>query len=186
MTQKQFKQRYKPWISNEILDKISEKAKLFNKYIKCKNVSNKNELYNKYKLLKNEITFLTRDRKKSYYQRYFAENKKNLQKVWKGIKQLVNIKSKNFDTPNCVEFGGKYITDPVSVSNSFNDYFTSVANDILSKRKYNGNKSFRDFLSNRLLENFIFNDCDATEIAKIISKFTHQNPPVPTVYPYLL
>ena len=186
ITQKQFKQRYKPWISNEMLQKISDKGKFFRKYINCKNALNKNRIYDEYKLLKNEVTFLTRDRKKAYYKKYFAENKKNLQKIWKGIKQLINIKSKNFDTPNCVEFGGKYITDPISISNSFNDYFTSVANDILSKRKYNGNKSFRDFLSNRLLEDFIFDDCDGAEIAKIISHMKSKKSSGPNSIPVFI
>ena len=28
---------------------------------------------------------------------------------------------------------------------SFNDYFTSIADEILKKRKYNGTKSYREF-----------------------------------------
>ena len=100
VTNKQFKQRYKPWISDDILKKISEKAALFQKYIKSKNGATKNESYGKYKAKKNEVTFLTRTSKKAYYERYFIEHKNNLQKVWKGIKQIINVKSKTLDSPN--------------------------------------------------------------------------------------
>ena len=168
ITQKQFKQKFKPWITNEILMKISEKTKLNKKYVQTKSVTIKEGYHTKYKKIKNEITFLIRSGKKKYYEKYFTDNKYNLKKVWKGIKQLINIKSKNFDTPTNIETDGKLITDPVLISNSFNEYFTSVADNILSKRKYQGSKSFRDFLSNRLLENFVFEECTIENIRDII------------------
>ena len=168
ITQKEFKQRYKPWITNEILNKISIKTNLYKKYINAKNITEKERLHTKYKEIKNEITFLTRSNKKVHYERYFSKNKNNLQKIWKGIKQIINIKSKTFDSPTCVESNGKLITDPISISNSFNEYFTSVADNILAKRKYQGSKTFRDFLSNRLLENFVFQECTIDDIKDII------------------
>ena len=39
----------------------------------------------------------------------------------------------------------------------------------MEKRKYEGTKTFRDFLSNRLTENFVFKECDEDEIKSIIS-----------------
>ena len=169
LTQKEFKQKYKPWISNNILSKISEKNKIFRKYLNCKNEVRKTELFGQFKMLKNEITHLTRTGKKSYYQKYFAENKDNLQKIWKGIKEIINIKSKNFDYPTCLQVGDVNITDPTAITNSFNDYFTSIADEIMKKRKYNGTKSYRDFMANRLIENFAFEECNENEIKSIIS-----------------
>ena len=74
---------------------------------------------------------MTRIGKKSYYQKYFAENKDNLQKIWKGIKEIINIKSKNFDYPTCLQVGDINITDPTAITNYFNDYFTSIADEIM-------------------------------------------------------
>ena len=56
--------------------------------------------------------------------------------------------------PTCLEVGDITVTDPTAISNSFNDYFTSIADEILKKRKYNGTKSFKDFLTNRLIDFF--------------------------------
>ena len=164
ITQRQFKQKHKPWISNHILTKIYEKNKILRKYVNCKNFVRKMDLHEQFKLLKNEITNLTRTGKKAYYQTYFSENKRNLQKIWKGIKEIINIKSKNFDYPTCLQVGDVNITEPTEISNSFNDYFTSIADEILKKRKYNGTSSYRDFLSNRILENFVFEDCTENEV----------------------
>ena len=146
-----------------------KKNKVLRKYTKCRNVICKSELLNQFNGLKNEITHLTRTGKKSYYQKYFSENKNNLQKIWKGIKEIINIKSKNFDYPTCLQDGDVNLTDPVAISNSFNDYFTSIADVILKKRKYNGSKSYRDFLANRLTEDFVFSECNENEVKSLIS-----------------
>ena len=38
------------------------------------------------KNLKKEVTYLIRTSKKEYYKQYFAKNKDNIKKIWKGIK----------------------------------------------------------------------------------------------------
>ena len=164
LTQKEFKQKFKPWISKNIIGKISEKNRIFRKYINCKNDVRKAELFEQFKILKNETAHLTRSGKKACYQKYFAENKNNLRKIWKGIKEIINIKSKNFDYPTCLLVGDINITDPTAITNSFNYYFTSIADDILKKRKYNGTNSHRNFLANRLVENFVFEECNENEV----------------------
>lgn len=169
ITHREFKQKFKPWISGQILSKIDAKNKALRKYIRSKNLAAKNDLYRQFKDLKNEVTQLLRSSKKDFYQKYFTENKDNIKKMWKGIKEIINIKAKNFDYPTCLQNGDTIITDPISVSNSFNDYFTSIADNILAQRKYDGRKSHRDFLANRLTENFIFEDTDEKEISSIIS-----------------
>ncbi len=171
ISQREFKQKFKPWISKQILSKIDDKNKAFRKYLRSKNMVLKNDLHRKFKDLKNEVTHLLRSSKKDYYKKYFTENKNNIQKIWKGIKEIINIKPKNFDHPTCLQNGDVNITDPIAISNSFNDYFTSIADKILDKRKYGGTKSYRDFLANRLTENFVFKECDENEIKSIISSF---------------
>ena len=168
-TQKEYKQTFKPWITNELNSKIKEKAKAFKKYMKCKQATQKTLHYQAFKVIKNEITRDIRKKKKEYYQKYFTKHAKNLKKIWKGIKSIINVKSKSFDTPTCLEVGNETVTDVKQVADSFNDYFTKIADTILNKRKYNGNKSYRDFLSNRLLEEFAFSDCHEQEIEDVIS-----------------
>ena len=171
VSQKEFKRRYKPWINNKILDKIKNKNKIFKKYMKCKNATQKSQLKEQFNMLKNEITSLTRGGKNEYYKTYFTSNKSNLAKIWKGIKEIINIKSKNYDQPTCLVQDDKTITDPNEIANSFNQYFTSIADDILKKRKYHGHKSFRDYLLNPIGQSFFIYDCDNDEVKNIISTF---------------
>ena len=62
--------------------------------------------------------------KKTYYETFFSANKKNLNKIWKGIKEIVNIKSKHFDQSTCLIENDKTITNPNAIANGFNQYFT--------------------------------------------------------------
>ena len=114
----------------------------------CKDSLRKEQLNTEFKTLKNELTTLTRQSKKDYYNQYFTVNTKNLQKIWKGIKEIINIKTKNHTSPTCIIEGDKTITDPKEIANTFNTYYTSVADNILNKRKYEGNKLHTEYLHN--------------------------------------
>ena len=52
------------------------------------------------------------------------------------------------------------------MANAFNDFFTSIADDILKKRKFEGSKSFRDFLLNPLPNSLLLFECEEIEIKK--------------------
>ena len=64
------------------------------------------------------------------------------------------MKQENNNTPWLITKDEKYITDPVSVADAFNNFFTSVAEIIHSKIKFS-NKSFRNFLSSEINDSFI-------------------------------
>ena len=54
-------------------------------------------------------------------------------------------------------------------SNCFNRHFNSIADDILKKRRFEGHKSFREYLLNSTEQSFDIYDCDNEEIINIIS-----------------
>ena len=171
VTSKDLKKKSKPWITNDIFNKLKLKSKIYGKYIKCKasQVDLKNTLLANYKSLKNEITLLMRTSKKDYYNRYFTNNRKSLRKTWEGIKEIINLKPSSSNTPSFIKDHDKTHTDDISISNCFNNYFTSIAEKILKDRKYVGNKSHRDYLSNALPNSFVIRECDSIEIDNLIS-----------------
>ena len=150
VSHKEYKRRFKPWITDNILKSINTKNKIFKRYIKCKDKQSKEQLNNEYKNLKNVITALTRQSKKDYYSQYFTENKQK-------IKEIINIKSKNYSQPTFILENNRTITEPKEIANSFNKFYTSIADDILKKRKYGGKKLYADYLKNPLIKrNFCY------------------------------
>ena len=58
----------------------------------------------------------------------------------------------------------KLIMNQTNIANEFNNYFTSVADEILKKRQYHGIKSFRNYLTNPLSNSFVLYPCDESEV----------------------
>ena len=133
--------------------------------------------------MKNEITENTRVNKKNYYENYFTKHKDNLSKTWKGIKEIINLKNKSSDFPSCIIDKGVTITDPTEIANKFNNFYTSIADSILAKRKYNGNKSFHDYLTNPLDISMALYSCDETEVKNLLTSLNPKKASGPNSIP---
>ena len=109
--------------------------------------------------------------------------------TWKGNKIFSINYAKDNDTPSLSTKQEKYINDPISFGNMFNNFFTSVAEIVHSKIKF-PNKSFVNFLSLEINNSFIITSTNKKEIYKIIS-FLNTNKScgpnsIPTKVLYLL
>ena len=170
ITNKEHKMSYKPWISYGIQKSMSRRDSLFKKYIKSADPIKKEKLFSDYKDIRNKIVVLIKESKKSFYQNYFDNNNKNLRKIWKGIKQIININSKSNDIPSKILSHGNLISDPAEVANSFNQYFSSIADCILLDRKYDGDGNFSKFLIPPALPNSLaISTVTKEEVIAIIS-----------------
>jgi hypothetical protein len=184
LTHKQYKRKFKPWITNGILTSSKIRDKLYSKYTKSKDPVIKKEILIEYKKLRNFIVNLTRRSKENYYKKYFEKNNNNLRMIWKGLKEIVNIKSKSDSSPNCIEEENGIITDPAIISNKFNDYFSDIASNILKERKFDGIKQYHQFMGSSSEKTLFFKPTDKDEIAFIISLFKRGKASGPTSIPY--
>ena len=157
-------------ITSGIRISIKREHNLFSKFIKCRDKARKLSLHNEYKSIRNRLNIIIEDSKKQYYTKFFTENSKNLKKVWQGIKEIIHLKSKNSSSPKCIIQGANSITDPKILAENFNSYFSTIANSILKERKYEGLKSYRDFLPQPVANTFAFDPADKDEVISIICK----------------
>ena len=149
---------------------MKKKNNIYSKFVKCKNKILKEFHHNNYKNYKILLSIQLKRDKEKYFTNFFNENIKDIKKTWKGIKTLVSTNQKNNDTPSLITKNKKYINDPVSVANTFNNFFTSVAEIAHSKIKIS-NKSFRNFLSSEINDSFIITSTNKEALYKIISSF---------------
>ena len=63
------------------------------------------------------------------------------------------------------------LSNPKPIANEFNNYFTSIADDILKNNKYEGNKTFREYLDVSIMNSFVLSECDESKIRTIINDF---------------
>ena len=143
----------KPRITQGLQNSITKKNNIYSKFVKCKNQKLKEFYYNNYKTYRNLLLTLLKRAKEKYFTKFFNENIKNI-KIWIGIKSLVSMKHKNNETPTIIRNDEKYINDPIAIANTFNNFFTSIAETVQWKIKFS-NKSFRSFLSTKNNDSFI-------------------------------
>ena len=90
---------------------VKNKNKIYNEFCEAKDHARKQHLHEKFKIYRNLLANLTKPNKQYYYKKYFEENKTNLIKVWKGIKEVIVINKSNKTQPTCLKIGNKNINN---------------------------------------------------------------------------
>ena len=94
LSKKEVKISSKRSITKDIFAKMKFRDKLCSKLLKSKQ-SNPN-LHYLYKKFRNRVVKDLKDSKFSYFNQYFSLNKRNIQKLWSGIRSILNVgKCKN-------------------------------------------------------------------------------------------
>ena len=93
-------------------------------------------LCNDYKKIRNEITKDKRDSKKAYNTSYFEKNKHKSSEIWKGVRSLVNLKSAKTNIIKLLDKNKNLISDPKKISNTFNNYFSTIGPKIEQKNPH--------------------------------------------------
>jgi len=145
-----------------------KREKLYKMYIKTKNAIIKEESHTKYKELRNKIRDTTRKSQKEYLQEFFAKNIKNIKNTWKGIKSIIKINSSNRNQPNSLLVNNKLVSEPKQVAETFNEYFSSIAEKLQKKIKH-VSKNFSSFLQNPNPYNFFIMPANVTQVINIIN-----------------
>ena len=106
--------------------------------------------------------------KQAYYDIYFEKNWKNSKNTWKGIKSLIFLKTIASSIPTVLSLdSGDTITNPYDITNTFNNYFASIAETIKKSIKYTP-KHF----SNESDSTIFLQPTGKEEIANIISSLS--------------
>ena len=109
---------------------ISFKNSLFAKFIKSNDINQKNEMHIKYKQYRNLISTLLKRSKRLYFTKFFNDNLNNLKNTWKGIKNLISLKTVSHSSPSSIYYNNKTVTCPFEIANAFNNYFSNIALNI--------------------------------------------------------
>ena len=167
LTKKEMKSFSKPWITKGILTSINAKNKLHKKYLKSTNATSKNELFLKFKNYRNSIANITKLSKKQHYASFFNDNLNNLKNTWKGIKEIINIKSNTYNKPSSLSVNNQLLTDESDIANSFNEFFANIAGK-LSQKITPTEKKYTDFLINPNENSFFIRPVLEEELATYI------------------
>ena len=118
----------KPWLSEGMKQSIKIKNKLYRKSKKSANPEHELQ----YKRYRNKLNKLLLDAERTHYNDLLNENKNNMKKSWRILKEIINKKK---DSKSCSRFqmNGSYTTDKFKIANGFNNFFINVGPNLASK-----------------------------------------------------
>lgn len=168
LTKKQKRRESKPWITKGIRKSISKRDTLFKKFTKETIPTMKKELFKNYKTYRNNLVSIIRSSKVNYYTKIFRENLNNSKKIWENINQLTNLKNnKQTKQRICINENGITITNTEAIANKFNEFFTSIADEVRSKI-YSTKATPDQYLKHKRPGSFFFIPTNKDEILDII------------------
>ena len=170
LTKRQIKTKSKPWITPGILKSITKRDFYLRKFIKTKNPIIKANFHKLFKSYRNMIVSLCRRSKSNHFTGYFNQYSSNMHKVWAGVRSLISGKTKG-SNPISISVGNTVSSDPDIVANSFNDFFTSIADTIRSQVPPT-NTNFRNFLRNRNPNSIFISPATSEEVIKVINSLS--------------
>ena len=92
------------------------------------------------------INRLTRINKSKYYKTFFSEHKTNYKQTWEAVRSLINVKSKSNEQIASLNINSQIETNPKTISETFNKFFSPIAKDIDNKI-IPTNKTHKDYLN---------------------------------------
>ena len=167
ITKKEIKTKSKPWITSGISTSIRNKNKIYNKF----NQKRKNLLHQQFKNYRNILSNLTKKSKENCYKEYFQENKNNLIKVWKGIKDIIVVKKHNRVLPTFLKIGNRLTPNNEKIADEFNNFFGTIAQKIDQKTP-KSNKYFTDYLKKKNLSSLLLQPVSEKETMSVIGNIS--------------
>ena len=92
------------------------------------------------------INRLTRINKSKYYKTFFSEHKTNSKQTWEAKRSLINVKIKSNKQITSLNINIQIETNPKTISDAFNKFFSTIAKDIDNKI-IPTNKTQKDYLN---------------------------------------
>ena len=164
LTNKQIKESQKPWVDKYIISLIKTNQ-LYGHFMQ----TGDHNSFLEYKTLRNNINHSLRKNKIIYYRNYFNKFRNNIKKFWKGVNEFIG-RSKTSNNQSSITQNGKSLTNPKTIADAFNLYFTNVASNLVKKLPKNKNhRSFRSYLKNPCASSMFLHAITPKKVSDVIS-----------------
>ena len=157
-----YKNLSKPWVDAETRLKIKKRS---NYYILFKMGKLSSIQFKRYR---NLVTKEIRDKKKSYFEKKFLDYKSDMKRTWNLLNNLIKGGTANNKVNICLtDVNGNRVTDPISVANKFNEFFSSIGEQINTNFPDQPD-GHREYLSGNFIGSFFVSPVSPICIHKII------------------
>ena len=163
---KEFKLGYltrKPWLTEGMKRQIKIKNRLYRRYLKSDNEDH----HTIYKRFRNVLHNRLHMAEKAHYDKLINDNKHNLKKSWKILKEIINEKKSSSRFSKFI-VNKSITTDKQKIAEGFNNFYINVGPDLASNIP-NVNCSPSDLLKDRVINNLVLKEVCLDELEKCIA-----------------
>jgi len=153
----------KPWLTIGLINSIKKKNVLYKKFLRTKLDVDK-ETFRQYR---NKLHHLLKIAERRFHTANLFEAKNNMKKTWKILKTVIGTSKQELAQTEFRNANGKN-TDPVSIANEFNIFFSSIGITLANKIPPTQH-TFRDYLPPNLNENFLLSPIVKKEIIDVVN-----------------
>ena len=112
-----------PWITPGVLRSINKRNCLLKHFMKNRSPENER----KYRSYRNALRLTIRHAKRMYYRQQFEKNASNPKRLWSDLYEAIQKNRKHNKPPSRFDMDGITMTDPKDITESFNKYYSQVA-----------------------------------------------------------
>jgi hypothetical protein len=156
-----YKTKHK-WLTSALKTSIKRKNYLFHKMKRHPNANN----IDNYKKYRNKLSKILREAERKYYNTQLEDNKQNVKRSWKILKDIINRKKTN-NYPDSFFINNNKIDDLKKVTKAFNKYFTEVG-PTLARKIPTCNVSPSSYLHAKCPSSIFLNPTCEIEVTKIL------------------
>ena len=110
--------------------------------------------------------------KNNHFKNFFDQNINNSKKIWQGINNIIHNAKSNKNNNISIKINNETIIDQTVVASAFNDFFSSIAQNLQDKIPHFGN--FEDYVTGLTSSSsFFFNAVTQSEMLKVITSLNH-------------
>lgn len=165
------KHKIAPWMTYGILKSINKRDSLHAKLLKLNPRSPMyDELAEKLKKYSSVLQTCRRKAKADYYKKDFEKRKDNIKETWKGINNILNRKDKNSQFPTHLVVDGRIVSDDQEIAEAFNNFFINIGPALSNAIEVPQNKSYKDYIKEKIHARFHFETVSTNKVTKIIEK----------------
>ena len=168
-SQRSFKS--KPFITSGIKVSIKARNKLYNKYL-----NNKNELTEAtWKRFRNKTHTIISRAREQYYNHLLQSHHNSSRQLWKTFGKILNKNKSNQRKISSLNINGNNVCDPQSVTDSFNNFFSQIGDNLAQKFSGNNNTDYKKFLGSPANQSMYLYKINQKEIRDAIHNIKSSN-----------
>ena len=160
----------KPWLTEGIKAAIKRKNEL---WVKCKTYSSMHFAlqYNEYKKYLQRVC---RKAEKDYYDNLFNENKNDIVKSWKIIRNIINSK-KNSHINETFHIENKDVNDKEIIAKKFNEFYVNIG-PTLARNIPSGRCEPISYIKNGIVNSIFLRSVNENEVVTILKDMKSSSP----------